>query len=118
AKHGGVHSCGVLTGYNSLAQLRASQPDLIVEHLGELAQILERHRWELPPASPGDGFPIVTVGALIFDSQERVLLVRTRKWSNLWGIPGGKIKFGEPSIEALEREILEETGLDITDLQF
>ncbi len=36
AKHGGVHSCAVLTGYNTLEQLRAAKPDLIVEHLGEL----------------------------------------------------------------------------------
>jgi phosphoglycolate phosphatase len=42
AKHGGVHSCAVLTGYNRLDQLRASEPDVIVEHLGELRQILER----------------------------------------------------------------------------
>jgi phosphoglycolate phosphatase len=40
AQHGGVYSCAVLTGYQSLAQLRASQPDVIVEHLGELRDIL------------------------------------------------------------------------------
>jgi phosphoglycolate phosphatase len=47
AKHGGVHSCAVLTGYNGLEQLRASEPDVIVEHLGELRQILERDGLEL-----------------------------------------------------------------------
>ena len=47
AKHGGVHSCAVLTGYNGLDQLRASDPDVIVEHLGELRQILERDGLEL-----------------------------------------------------------------------
>ena len=40
AQHGGVYSCAVLTGYQSLDQLRVSQPDLIVEHLGELRDIL------------------------------------------------------------------------------
>src|ERR1035441_6175148 len=43
AKHGGVHSCAVLTGYNTLEQLRAAQPDLIVEHLGELRGVLEQN---------------------------------------------------------------------------
>jgi ADP-ribose pyrophosphatase YjhB (NUDIX family) len=57
--------------------------------------------------------PVCTVGALIYDAQGRVLMIRTQKWSNLWGIPGGKIKAGEPSLEALRREIKEETGLDI-----
>jgi len=50
ARHGGILSCAVLTGYNGLAQLQASKPDLIVEHLGEL-QILERSSLELTPAS-------------------------------------------------------------------
>jgi phosphoglycolate phosphatase len=123
ARHGGVFSCAVLTGYNGLAQLRAVQPDLIVEHLGELRQILERNGLEIhrkpPLTSLGEGrLPLATVGALIFDAQDRVLMIRTHKWSNLWGIPGGKIKFGETSIDALRREIREETSLDVTEIAF
>jgi phosphoglycolate phosphatase len=41
AKHGGILSCAVLTGYNTLQQLRAAAPDLIVEHLGQLRDILQ-----------------------------------------------------------------------------
>lgn len=42
AHAGGVHSCAVLTGYNTRPQLEASSPELIVNHLGELqAQLLE-----------------------------------------------------------------------------
>jgi len=47
-----------------------------------------------------------------------VLMVRTHKWSNLWGIPGGKTRFGESSEAALRREIKEETDLDIEDIRF
>jgi ADP-ribose pyrophosphatase YjhB (NUDIX family) len=47
-----------------------------------------------------------------------VLMVRTHKWSDLWGIPGGKIKWGEPSADALRREIKEETDLEIADIEF
>ena len=43
ARHGGVFSCAVLTGYNRLEQLRAARPDLIVEHLGELRELLEEN---------------------------------------------------------------------------
>jgi len=120
ARHGGVRSCAVLTGYNRLDQLRASEPDVIVEHLGELREILERDSMEWKPLANGDGgaHPICTVGALIFDDDDRVLMIRTQKWSNLWGIPGGKIKFGEPSTSALEREIKEETNLDIGEIIF
>jgi phosphoglycolate phosphatase-like HAD superfamily hydrolase/ADP-ribose pyrophosphatase YjhB (NUDIX family) len=120
AKHGGVHSCAVLTGYNRLDQLRASEPDVIVEHLGELRRILERDEMELKPMAEVDGgpHPICTVGALIFNDDDHVLMIRTQKWSNLWGIPGGKIKFGEPSLRALQREIKEETNLDIGEIAF
>jgi phosphoglycolate phosphatase-like HAD superfamily hydrolase/ADP-ribose pyrophosphatase YjhB (NUDIX family) len=121
ARHGGIHSCAVLTGYNTLEQLRAAAPDVIVEHLHELRQILEENELHLKPrvrqfeeAHP----PIVTVGGLIFDGSGLVLLVRTHKWSNLWGIPGGKIKWGETSVEALRRELREETSLEIADIKF
>jgi phosphoglycolate phosphatase-like HAD superfamily hydrolase/ADP-ribose pyrophosphatase YjhB (NUDIX family) len=121
ARHGGIGSCAVLTGYNSLQQLRASEPDVIVEHLGELLSILEQNDLHLKSASQnGDAHrvPIVTVGALILNDAGDVLMVRTHKWSNLWGIPGGKIKWGEKSVAALRREIKEETDLDITDIRF
>ena len=116
ARHGGVLSCAVLTGYNRLDQLRASRPDLIVEHLGELLSILDASGLELKPAA---AHPIPTVGALIYHPlRDDVLMVRTHKWSNLWGIPGGKIKLGETSVAALRREIKEETNLDVADIRF
>ena len=121
ARHGGVHCCAVLTGYNTLQDLRLAQPDLIVEHLGELREILEANNLHVRPqprqfeeAHP----PVVTVGALISNNAGEVLMIRTQKWSNLWGIPGGKVKWGEPSEAALRREIKEETNLDIADIEF
>jgi phosphoglycolate phosphatase len=122
ARHGGVHSCAVLTGYNTLEQLRNAKPDLIVEHLSELRGVLEQNDFlhlkplagKIVEAQP----PLATVGALIFNSKNEALMIRTHKWSNLWGIPGGKIKWGETSEAALRREILEETGLKISDIKF
>jgi phosphoglycolate phosphatase len=125
ARHGGIHACAVLTGYNTLGQLRAARPDLIVEHLGELQEVLERDG--LPAGSPARRPPAIpppprtptpTVGALVFNAAGRVLLVRTHKWSDLWGIPGGKIRWGETARAALRREIKEETNLDIRDIEF
>jgi phosphoglycolate phosphatase len=137
AKHGGIHSCAVLTGYNTLTQLRAAKPDLIVEHLGELREILEQDGFDLTrrgeaPSSPNSvlsqdsiesrptkiKIPLATVGALIFNRAGEVLMIRTHKWSNKWGIPGGKIKWGETSKTALRREIREETGLKVKDIEF
>src|SRR5215469_5949189 len=122
AKHGGVHSCAVLTGYNTLEQLRAAQPDLIVEHLAELRAVLEQnnflHLKPLAKQSSTEQHPLSTVGALIFNARNEVLMIRTHKWSNKWGIPGGKIKWGETSENALRREVLEETGLKISGIEF
>lgn len=123
ARHGGIRSCAVLTGYQNAPQLAASVPDLLVEHLGELQSLLDRSGWRLSSAtiSPSSGSadtPVATVGALISDGKGRVLLVRTRKWSDRWGIPGGKIKRGETAEAALRRELLEETGLQIRDIRF
>lgn len=42
AKHGGITSIAVLTGYNSAAQLAVAEPDLIVPNLGILKNIFER----------------------------------------------------------------------------
>lgn len=126
ARHGGIAGVGVLTGYNTLAQLRESSPDLIVEHLGELRDLLERQDLNLHPpplapvgaSSPGRRMPVVTVGGAIFDGAGRVLMVRTHKWSNRWGIPGGKVKFGETCEDALLRELKEETDLDVREVRF
>ena len=121
ARHGGVHSCAVLTGYNTLPQLRQAGPDVIVEHLGELRGLLSKNGFALKPPAKSlvEGRPpLSTVGGLIFNHLGEVLLIRTHKWSNLWGIPGGKIKWSETSEAALRREIMEETALKITDIRF
>lgn len=119
ARHGGIQSAAVLTGYNGLEQLRAAEPDVIVEHLGELRQLLEQHGMRLKPATDSaPRLPISTVGAVIFNDAGHALMIRTHKWSGLWGIPGGKIKFGETSEAALRRELKEETDLDIEDIRF
>ena len=112
AKHGGIMSCAVLTGYDSLAKLQSREPDLIFKDLLGLKNYLEHHESE--PAF----LPVATVGALIRNAENKLLMIRTYKWSNLWGIPGGKIKTNETSLDAVKREIREETGLELHDIRF
>ena len=57
--------------------------------------------------------PLTTVGALIRNPDEQVLLIRTHKWRDTWGVPGGKVEYGETLKNALKREVLEETGLNL-----
>ena len=63
-------------------------------------------------------YPLPGVAALIANPKNQVLIVQTHKWSGLWGVPGGKIDYGETIEVALKREMREEVGLEISDLQF
>ena len=63
-------------------------------------------------------YPEPTVGALILNSDDEVLLMRSHKWKDMYVIPGGHIELGERMEDALRREILEETGLTIYDIEF
>ncbi len=65
---------------------------------------------------PGRGYPLATVGALIVGPDARLLLIRTHKWGDRWGVPGGKVDWGESLLEAVHREVLEETGLSLSDV--
>jgi phosphoglycolate phosphatase len=109
ARHGGISSIAVLTGYHHAEVLAAVRPDITVPDLGVLVKLFDRRKADRP---------IATVGALIHDGAGNVLMIRTHKWSDLWGIPGGKIERGETSEDALKREIREETDLEISDIRF
>jgi len=59
--------------------------------------------------------PRLGVGALITDEAGRVLLVKRRRApeAGCWGLPGGKVDFGETLVQAVAREIHEELGITI-----
>ena len=57
------------------------------------------------------------VGALV-RGPAGYLIVQTTKWRGTWGVPGGKVEYGETLEQATIREFAEETGLKLTDLRF
>lgn len=63
-------------------------------------------------------YPEPTVGALIFNPMGKFLLIRSHKWRDQYVIPGGHIELGETIPDALKREVQEETGLEISDIQW
>jgi len=58
--------------------------------------------------------PFLGVGALIFE-EDKILLVERAKepLKGYWSLPGGIVETGERLKEAVRREVLEETGLDV-----
>ena len=54
----------------------------------------------------------VGVHAVVFDQENRILLVHRRDM-DLWDLPGGGMDDGELPTEAVIREAKEETGLDV-----
>lgn len=55
-------------------------------------------------------------GAIIFDTSNRVLMLH-RSDNDCWCFPGGAVELGEELEEAAKREIYEETGLKVGNLE-
>lgn len=59
--------------------------------------------------------PEVCVGAVVLDRTGRLLLIERGRGPGVgqWSVPGGRVEPGETLEAAVEREVGEETGLDV-----
>ena len=66
---------------------------------------------------PGIDYIGVSVGALIFNSQRKILLCKRSKNAKnergCWEAPGGAVEFGETLEHAIIREMKEELGVEL-----
>lgn len=64
--------------------------------------------------------PSPTACALVTDERGRLLLARRRSevFDGRWDIPGGFVEEHEDPLDALRRELREETGLEVEPLEF
>jgi 8-oxo-dGTP diphosphatase len=58
---------------------------------------------------------MLTLGvfAAITDKERRILCVRMNYGTHAWTTPGGRVELGESPLDALKREVLEESGLHV-----
>jgi 8-oxo-dGTP diphosphatase len=57
--------------------------------------------------------PTLGVFAAITNDEGRILCVRMNYATRAWTTPGGRVELGESPLDALKREVLEESGLDV-----
>jgi 8-oxo-dGTP pyrophosphatase MutT (NUDIX family) len=64
------------------------------------------------PDAPAANSIVASVTAVVLDDAGRLLLVHKTD-NNLWALPGGGVDPGESVSDAVVREVVEETGIDV-----
>lgn len=64
------------------------------------------------PTAPAANSIVVAVTAFIQDQAGRILMIR-RTDNDLYSIPGGALELGETLTQTVQREVMEETGIDV-----
>lgn len=61
--------------------------------------------------------PLILVGVAIAVINEHGEILLQKRWDGSWGMPGGLMELGESTEETGRREVLEETGLLVGEME-
>jgi len=90
--------------------------DIYDENKKITGRVMKRNDWNM---QPGD-FHLTVLGVVQRPDQKYLITRRKldKEWApGWWEIPGGGVRAGESSIDAVYREIKEETGIDVRGLE-
>jgi nucleoside triphosphatase len=63
-------------------------------------------------------YAVPATGALILNENDEIFLMESPKWENQWLVPGGKVEKGDSMKKTVRKEVREETGLEVKDVEF
>lgn len=111
-----------VTGLRDHGQLNYHLKSLIKENLVEkvdtkydLTDMGEKFGVYIKQFRMEEIYPLSVVVALIYNKDEDLLMLRRAKkpQKGKWGFPGGRVEIGETLGSSVEREVFEETGLNL-----
>ena len=89
------------------------QWDIYDENKQKTGRTMNRNDWHMKP----DEFHLTVLGVLQRPDGKYLITRRNldKEWAaGWWEVPGGGVRAGEDGADAVKREILEETGIDVT----
>jgi 8-oxo-dGTP diphosphatase len=91
---------------------------VIRQAIGKFWKLLPRSLRRLTVRLTQSNFTVSVAAVVVNDEQEVLLLNHVLRPKSGWGFPGGFLDAGEPAMDAIRREIKEETGIELDDVKF
>jgi ADP-ribose pyrophosphatase YjhB (NUDIX family) len=91
---------------------------MIRQTIGKFWKILPRSVRRLTVRLSQTNFTVSVAAIVVNDKREILLLNHVLRPKSGWGFPGGFLDADESASDAIKREVKEETGIDLADLEF
>src|SRR6476659_8009435 len=86
--------------------------------IGKIWKVLPRSARRRIVRTTQTNFTVSVAAIIVNDNREILLLNHVLRPKSGWGFPGGFLDANEPAMEAVKREVKEETGIHLADLKF